>query len=47
MFKEHPLLKNELMCIDADIELAKGYPENMDEILRKKEEYHRLNIYKV
>jgi len=47
MFKEHPLLKNELMRIDADIELAKGYPENMDEILRKKEEYHKLNICKV
>ena len=34
----------EISSIETDVELAKRYPESIDEILKKKEEYHKENI---
>lgn len=34
----------EISSIEADVELAKRYPKSLDEILKKKDEYHKVNI---
>ncbi len=40
----HPAVLEELQRVETDMELAQRYPQNMDEILQKRMEYHELNI---
>ncbi len=40
----HPAVLEELQRVEVDMELAQGYPRNMEEILQKRMEYHELNI---
>lgn len=41
----HPVRIAEVNCPDRDIELVeKNYPHNMDEIMKRREEYHNRNI---
>lgn len=40
----HPTVSEELQRVEMDMELAQRYPQNMDEILQKRMEYHELNI---
>lgn len=40
----HPAIINELKQINLDIQLAERYPRNLDEILDKAAEYHKLNL---
>lgn len=40
----HPLVLAEMERIDADIQMAKDYSDNTDLILRRKAEYHAINI---
>lgn len=43
----HPAVLNELKRINMDIELAEKYPKNLNEILNKGEEYHKLNLWNI
>ena len=40
----HPAVLEELQRVEMDMELAQRYPQNMEEILQKRMEYHELNI---
>ncbi len=40
----HPAIINELDRINIDIQLAEKYPGNLEEILDKAAEYHKLNL---
>ena len=40
----HPAIRTEMERIDADIQMVKEYPDNIDLILQRKAEYHVLNI---
>ncbi len=40
----HPAVLEELQRVETDMELAQRYPQNMEEILQKRMEYHELNI---
>ena len=40
----HPAIRTEMGRIDADIQMVKEYPDNIDLILQRKAEYHVLNI---
>ena len=40
----HPAVSEELQRVEMDMELAQRYPQNMEEILQKRMEYHELNI---
>lgn len=39
-----PAVRTEMKRIDADIQMARDYPNNIDLILQRREEYHVLNI---
>ena len=41
----HPMIIEELKRIDLDVELVQDYLQNMCEILKRREEYHKLNLY--
>ena len=40
----HFAVLEELQRVETDMELAQGYPQNIDKILQKRMEYHELNI---
>ena len=40
----HPIVLEEIKRVEMDMELAQRYPQNMEEILQKRMEYHELNI---
>lgn len=40
----HPAVLAEMKRIDADIQMAKDFPNNINLVLQRKEEYHALNI---
>ncbi len=40
----HPAVLEELQRVEMDMELVQRYPQNMEEILQKRMEYHELNI---
>ena len=40
----HPAVSEELQRVEMDMELAQRYPQNMEEILQKRMEYHELTI---
>ena len=40
----HPRVLEELQRVEMDLELVQRYPQNMEEILQKRMEYHELNI---
>ena len=41
------MVLEELKRIELDIELAQNYPQNMEEILKRKAEYHELYLYDI
>ena len=41
----HPALADEVLRVEADKALAQNYPQNMEEILKRKAEYHELNLF--
>lgn len=45
--EKHPAILDEIARIDFDVALANLYPENIDEILSRKEYYHNLKIVPV
>lgn len=47
IIRNHPALLNELKRINIEIQLARQYPNNLDEILKKGSEYHKLNLLDV
>ena len=47
IISNHPAVLNELKRIDMDIKLAERYPNNLEEILNKGSEYHKLNLWDI
>lgn len=43
----HPAILDEIARIDSDVALANLYPENLDAILARKDEYHNLKLVPV
>lgn len=44
ILERHPAVLAEIKRIDADIQMAKEFPNNINSILQRKAEYHSLNI---
>lgn len=40
----HPIVLEEIKRVEMDMEMAMRYPHNMSEILKKRMEYHNLNV---
>ena len=45
IIEHHPALVDEDLRVEADKALAQNYPQNMEEILKRKAEYHELNLF--
>ena len=44
VLEQHPAVLAEMERIDADIQIAKNYPNNINLVLQRKAEYHDLNV---
>lgn len=44
VLEHHPGVLEEIKRVEMDLELAMGYPQNMNEILIKRMEYHQLDV---
>lgn len=44
ILRNHPEVIAEMQRIDADVELARDYPRNIDLIMQRKSDYHSLDI---
>lgn len=45
ILEHHPALVDEVLRVEADKALAQNYPQNMEEILKRKAAYHELNLF--
>lgn len=44
ILEHHPAIVEEVSCVKEDKELALNYPQNMEQIMKKRAEYHNLNL---